>query len=89
MTKGGVIIGRTERTLIRRRARNRVRVTMSTKHSASSVAEDAVISPSCSVFQTMPPYPQILLLAKRESIAASEKLPAGSRNACRNMRVIG
>ncbi len=55
MTKGGVIIGRIDRTLIRRRARNFVRVTMSTKHNASSVAEDAVISPSCRVFQTMPP----------------------------------
>ena len=46
MTNGGVIIGRIDNTLIRRRARNWVRVTTKTKHSARSVADDAVIRPS-------------------------------------------
>ena len=54
MTKGGVIIGRIERMLNSRRARNWVRVTIRTKQNPSSVAADAVISPSCIVFQTMP-----------------------------------
>jgi len=89
ITNGGVIIGNTDNRLINRRAGSFERVTRITNASASSVAARAVINPSWIVFQTMPPTPQMLLLATRAASADGEKCPDASTNAFANIRASG